>query len=129
MQISRVGGAYCFPTAILLERLFSDRYSIPTEVETFPVTVDNQTDHITEIQDLPKYFAAGDRFSFYILPTHIDDGDKPHILNLAKSRILFRSFSGSPTCVSALFKENRQLIRDLCNFRLSKVHCGRGCIS
>jgi len=42
------------------------------EVETFPVAVDNQTDHITEIRDLPKYFAAADRFQFYILPTHVD---------------------------------------------------------
>jgi len=80
------------------------------EVETFPVTVDNQTDHITEIQiqDFPKYFAASDGSSFYVLPTHIDNSDKPHILNLAKSKIPFRSFSGSPTCVSALFKDNRQ---------------------
>jgi len=28
MQISRVGGAYCVRTAILLERLCSDRYSM-----------------------------------------------------------------------------------------------------
>jgi len=90
------------------------------EVETFLVAVDNQTDHITEIRDLPKYFAAADRSQFYILPTHVDSTDKPHILNLAKSRIPLRSFSGSPTCVSALFKDNRQLIRDLCNFRLLK---------
>jgi len=34
------------------------------EVETFPVAIDNQTDHITEIRDLPKYFAAADRFQF-----------------------------------------------------------------
>jgi len=34
MQISRVGGAYCFRTVILLERLFSDCHSIPTDLES-----------------------------------------------------------------------------------------------
>jgi len=55
-------------------------------VETFPIAVDGQTDHITQIRDLPKYFVATDRSRFYILPRHVDCGDWTHIVNLARSR-------------------------------------------
>jgi len=37
MQISRVGGAYCVWTYILLKRLCSDIHSIPTNVVYLPV--------------------------------------------------------------------------------------------
>jgi len=90
------------------------------EVETFPVAVHGQKDHITEIRDLPKYFVATDSSRFYIIPRHVDNSDGSNILNLARGRDPFRSFGGNPICVSALFKDNRQLIHDLCNFRLFK---------
>ena len=88
------------------------------EVETFPVIVDDQTDHVTEIRNLPKYFVATERSLYYILPKHVPDDDKSPLLNLARYREPFRSFRYGPTCVSALFKDDRKLIHELCQFRI-----------
>jgi len=90
------------------------------EVQTFPIAVDEQPNHITQVRDLPKYFVATENLQFYVLPKDVDSSDKSHILNMARSREPFRFFANLLSCVSALFKNNRQLIQDLCQFRLFK---------
>ena len=88
------------------------------KIETFPVAVDDQLGHVTQIIGLPKYLAATSEFPYYILPTHVRDNDRSFLLNLGRNRDPFRSFRNSPSCASALYKNNRQLIQQLCHFQL-----------
>jgi len=88
------------------------------KIETFPVAVDDQPGHVTQVIGLPRYLAATSEFPYYILPTHVRDNDRSFLLNLRRNRDPFRSFKNSPSCASALYKNNRQLIQQLCHFQL-----------
>jgi len=87
------------------------------EVEVFPGAVPGQGGHSTEVVGLPRYFlTAAGRESNYILPTQVDL--RSDIYNVARNRDAFRSFKYSPSCISALFQDDGDLIQTLCQFRI-----------
>ena len=86
-------------------------------VYSFPVPVNSSTSHATQLLNIPKYFAHTQDNQHFTAVT-------PHQLSRCSgTSVKFCSFhlvlstTASPTCMSALFYNQKELVHKLCDFR------------
>ncbi len=89
------------------------------QVETFPIALNHSTNHASLLIDIPPYFAYSKHFDVFIELTEPQlsrcQGENPKQCPVMPAQ---RSATKYPSCVSAIYLQNVQLIKSLCDFKL-----------
>ena len=91
-------------------------------MKTFPIPVNDSTNHATQLLDTPDYFAITDDLQHYIL--FQDEELATCQSNKLKQCNFPKIFTPAVeiSCMLALFTENNALVKKLCNFRFLTNH-------
>ena len=92
------------------------------KVKTFPIPVNDSTNHATQLLDTPDYFAITDDLQYYILfqDEELVTCQSNSLKQCNFPKILTPAVETS--CMLALFTENNALVKRLCNFRFLTYH-------
>ena len=92
------------------------------KILSFPVTLNKFSNYATHLVDLPDILAVTSDLTFYTTLTsrELTDCSKRKIITCRFNKIL-RPFTQN-SCELALFKNDKTLIRSLCDFRVSLDH-------
>ena len=92
------------------------------KILSFPVPLNETSNHATHLVDLPDILAVTSDLTFYTTLTsgELTDCSKRKIITCRFNKIL-RQFTQN-SCELALFKNDKTLIRSMCDFRVSLDH-------
>jgi len=76
------------------------------KVTTFPVHVTGQDSHITELHDIPSYYAVSRDGQQYFTLNRDGDTIHPPLLFLTDNQIAFHNLDTGSSCISALFQND-----------------------
>ena len=89
------------------------------KTESIPIPINESTTHVSQLLELPKYIGFSVDGMLYALPPELDaaacEGRSHRFPCHIPTPLIQRS---EPCCISAIYHQDKQAVKELCNFRL-----------